>query len=82
MSTHRQSYKDISSHPTHRQGQLIEMAMLGVNSSTACMKLGLVLMSWHLANLSTLSMSWAVDELAFDELAVDEMAVNEYKKKK
>jgi hypothetical protein len=25
----------------------------------------------------TLSMSWAVDELAFDELAVDEMAVGE-----
>jgi hypothetical protein len=33
--------------------------------------------SSHIANSLTLSMSWAVDELAVDELAVDELAVDE-----
>jgi hypothetical protein len=41
VSTHRQGYKwTFHRHPTHLQGQLIDRAMLGANSSTACMKLG------------------------------------------
>ncbi len=41
VSTHQQDYKwTFHRHPTHRQDQLINMAMIGVNSSTACMKLG------------------------------------------
>ncbi len=40
VSTHRQGYKwAFHQHLIHRQGQLLNRAMLGVKSSTACMKL-------------------------------------------
>ena len=59
--THRQSYKwTFHRHPTHLQGQLIDRAMLGANSLTACMKLGF-------QEPPTLSMKWAVNEMAVDE---------------